>query len=102
MIDDAMGRAEFAVRLPEPVGQHAILGNAIEHAVRSHDGRVHGAREDQRSHRDDERMKAEPQRERAHQIHGQAANQILQILPRTLSGMIMTAKNDTSEVNSRL
>ena len=69
----------FPVRLPEPVRQHAILGNAIEHAVRSHDGRVHGAREDQRSDGDDERMKGEPQPERAGQAHGQAADQILQI-----------------------
>ncbi len=47
-IDDAVGGAELAVRLPEPVRQDAIFGDAIEHAVRAHDRRVHGSRQDER------------------------------------------------------
>src|SRR5208283_3723034 len=47
-VDDAVGGAEFAVRLTEPVRQHAIFGDAVEHAVRAHDRRIDGSGQDER------------------------------------------------------
>ena len=42
------------MRLEEPVGQHAVLGDAVEHAVGADDGRVDGAGKDQEADDDDE------------------------------------------------
>ncbi len=79
-VDDAMRSAELAMRLPEPVRKHAVLGNAIQHAVRADDRRIHRARQNQRSHGHHEHVERQPQRERPGQTHGQSADQILQIL----------------------
>ena len=68
------------VRLAEPVGQHAVFGHAVEHAVGANDRRVHRARQNQRAHRHHEYVKHQPQRERPDQIHGQSANQVFQVL----------------------
>ena len=46
--------AEPVVRMPEPVGQHAILGDAIQHAVGADDGGVDGARQNQHAYQHDE------------------------------------------------
>ena len=61
--------------------QSAILGHAVQHAVRSHDRGVHRAGQDQRAYRDHEHVKRQAQRKRPHQAHGQAADQILQVFP---------------------
>src|SRR5262249_12557120 len=62
-VDDAVARAEAGVRLAEPVAQHAVLRNAIEHAIRAHDGRVHGSRQDEGTHDYDEGVEDQPQQE---------------------------------------
>ncbi len=64
-VDDPVGSAESRVRLPEPVGKHAVFGNAVQHAVRSDDGRVHGAGKNQRAHHYHEDVKDQPRHERA-------------------------------------
>ena len=53
-VDDAIAGAEFRVRLAEPLAEHAVFGNAIEHAVGPDDCSVDRAGENQRSDDNDE------------------------------------------------
>ncbi len=55
-IDDAVGSPEASVRLPKPTGQDSVFRNAIQHSVRTHNGGVHRAGEDQRAHHHHEAM----------------------------------------------
>jgi hypothetical protein len=64
---------------PEPVGKDAILGHAIEHAVGPDDGRVHRAREDEEAHDDDESAQHEPDPQRSHDVHREAADQVVAV-----------------------
>ena len=59
-VDESRGGAELVVGAAEPVGKHAILRHAVEHAVRSDDGGVHGAGENQGAHQHHEGMKQQP------------------------------------------
>ena len=52
----------------------------FKHAVRAHDGRVHGAGKNQRSHHHHEHVEDQARQKRAGEVHGQAADQILEIL----------------------
>ncbi len=49
-VDDPVGGAESRMRLAEPVGENAILRNAVEDAVGADDGCVDRARQDQETH----------------------------------------------------
>ena len=73
-VDDAIGSAKPAVRLTEPVGENAIFRDAVQYAVRTHNGRVHGAGQNQRAYDDDEAVEEQPKQKRSFQIHGQSAN----------------------------
>ena len=53
-VENAIGRAVARVRLEEPVGHDAVLGDAVEHAVGADDGRVDRARQDQEADDDHE------------------------------------------------
>ena len=64
-VDQPRGRAVPGVRLEEPVGQHAVLGDAVEHAVGADDRRVDGAREDQEADAHDQRVEDQPRPLRA-------------------------------------
>ena len=82
-VDEPRGGAEFLVRMAEPVGQHAVFGHAIEHAVRSDDGGIHGAGQDQRSHQHHESMKQQARQNRPDQVHRKPADQVIEkTLPR--------------------
>src|SRR5207302_6689296 len=37
-VDDAVAGAVFGVRAPEPIRQHTVLGDPVEHAVGANDG----------------------------------------------------------------
>ncbi len=76
-IQNAVGGAEAAVRLPEPVRQDAVLGDAVQHAVRADDGRVHGAGQHQRADDHDERAERQPHGQRPDEVHGQAADRVV-------------------------
>ena len=78
--------AETRVRLPEPVGEHSVFGNAIENAVRSHDRGVHRARKNQRANHHDECVENQPRHERPVKTHGQPADQVLEELRPRLVG----------------
>src|SRR6202790_1294633 len=78
-IDNAVAGAKTGMRLAEPLIKHAILGNAVKHAVGADDGGVHGPGEDERAHDYHEAMKNKPDAKRALEAHGQAADQVLQI-----------------------
>ena len=68
------------MRLAEPVGEHAVLGNPVQHAVRSDDGGVHRAGKNQRADHDDEHVKDQSRDERAGEAHGQSADQVFEEL----------------------
>ena len=73
-VDDAIAGAKTRMRLAEPVTEHAIFGNAIQDAIRTYDGGVHGAGKNQRANHYDESMKKQADENRAFQAHGQAAD----------------------------
>src|SRR5271169_6164958 len=53
-VDDAIGGAIPLVWTTEPVGEDAVLGDAVEHAVRTDDGGVDSAGQNQESDDNDE------------------------------------------------
>ena len=79
-VDNAVRSAELAVRLAEPVGQHAIFGNAVQHAVGPDDRRVHRAGQNQRAHDDHEHVEHQPQPNGPARFIDQSADQILKII----------------------
>ena len=98
-----MRGAVALVRMAEPVGQHAVLGDAVEHAVGADDRGVDRAGQNQEADEHDEDAERQPHRQRPDHVHRQPADQVVAVLPiRTPSGMIITAKNEISEVISML
>ena len=79
-IDEPAGGPEAGMRMAEPIRKDAVFGHAVQYAVRSDDGCIHRAGKDQRSHQYDERVKQEPQRNRAGEKHRQPADEIVEIL----------------------
>ena len=102
-IDNAIGGAKTRVRPPEPVGKNAILGHAIQNAVGTYDGSVYSAGENQ----DVPPITTNPWNTRR-SIKGPAMfiasppMRLSKKFLRTPSGMIITAKKETSEVKIML
>ncbi len=69
-VDQAAGGAVFAVRLTEPIGQDAVFGDAIQDAVRTDDGGVHGTRENERTDEHDKGVEQQLQGRGADEKHG--------------------------------
>ena len=67
-IDDAVAGSEAAVRLAEPIGEHAVFRHAVQYAVRTDDGGVHGAGENEESDEDDKDLEDQLEDVRAGQI----------------------------------
>ena len=66
--------------LTEPGAEHAVFRDTVENTVRAQDGGVNGAGENESSNDHDKSMKDEAGNVRALKVHGQAANQILQVI----------------------
>ena len=66
------------MRLPEPGAEHAVFGNAVQHAVRAHDGRIHRARQDQGAHDDNEPVEYQAREKWSFQVHRQPADQVFE------------------------
>src|SRR5207253_2611088 len=77
-IDDAIARPEPFVRLTEPGAEHAVFRNAVQHSVRSDDGRVDGARQDQSADNHDKTVEYQADNKWPFQIHRQTADQVLE------------------------
>ena len=75
-VQDAVAGAELGVRPAKPISQHAIFGDAVEHAVGAHNRRVYRAGEHQEADDHDKRAEDQLQRMRPCQIHGQHAQQV--------------------------
>ena len=89
--------------MPEPVGQNAVFGYPVQHAVGADDGGVDRAGKNQRPDEDHEGVEKQPQAAPGPTRYmASPPMRLSRYLLRSASGMIMTAKNDTSEVNSRL
>src|ERR1700757_622232 len=76
-VDDAVGGAKPAMRFAEPVSENTIFGHAVEHAVRSDDSGVDGARKNQESDKYDENAEENAKELRPHQVHGEAGDQVV-------------------------
>src|ERR1039457_3989846 len=79
-IDEARGGAEAVMRVAEPIGQDAILGDAVEHPVGADNGGIDRAREQQHAHQHDHSVEGQAQGQGAEQVHGKAADQAVQEL----------------------
>ena len=97
-VDDAVAGAEFAVRLAEPVREHAIFGHAHQHAGRADDRGVDRAGEDQKADHHHKDAEDDAQRQRPDHVHGHAGDQVVAVdrAPATESGISMTASRDAS------
>jgi len=62
-VDQPVGGPEAPVRLAEPLGQHAVLGNPVQHAVRSDDRGVDRARQHQEADDHDDGLEHQAQRQ---------------------------------------
>src|SRR6266852_290215 len=72
-VNDAIARAIARVRLPEPLSEDAVFGNAIQHSVGTDDCCVHCASENERAYHHDEPMKNQTGNQGSLKAHGQAA-----------------------------
>ena len=66
------------MRLAKPVAQHAVFRDAIQDAVRTDDGGIHGAGQNQGADNHDEPVENQPRPDRPLQAHGQAADQVFE------------------------
>src|ERR1700733_5840703 len=80
-VNDAMRGAETRMRMPEPIREDAIFRDAIQNAVGTDNRGVHGPGENQRADHHHKHMEAQSHRKTSHQVHCQAANQILGEIP---------------------
>ena len=102
-VEHAVGSPEAPMRLAEPVRQNAVLGDAVQHAVRAHDRGVHRSGQHQHADEHHEALKHQPQRVRARQNSWPGRRSgCRNTAARTASGMIMTAKKETPAVKTRL
>ena len=101
-VDDAVAGAEAMMWLLEPGGQDAIFGQPVQYAVCPNNGSVLGSRQNQYSDQHDKPVKDQLGPSGPTRYMAIPPIRFAKKLGRTLSGMIITAKNETSEVNSRL
>ena len=78
-VEQPMGRAVAAVGLQEPLGHHAVLGHAVQHAVAADHRRIDRAGQNQKSHHDDEGVEKQPGQRRPDHVHRQSADQVVRI-----------------------
>src|SRR5215469_5113961 len=64
--------------MPEPIGENPVFRYATQNAIRSYDGCIDRSRKNQHPDDDHENMKRQTQTERTLQVHGKAADQILE------------------------
>src|SRR3984957_1571547 len=77
-VDDAIAGAEFRMRLAEPFTEHAVFGDAIEHAVGADDRGIDRTGENQRADDDDEAVEDQAGDERPGEVHRKAADQVFE------------------------
>src|SRR5580700_109534 len=85
-VDDAVAGTEAVVRLLKPAGEHAVFGYSIQNAVGAHNGSILRTGQNQHSHQHDEAVKEQLQTRRSDQIHGNAADEVGEIVRANLVG----------------
>ena len=85
-VDDAVGRSVKTVRLTEPGTENTILRNAVQNAVGANDRGVDSASEDQSAHNDNKAMEDQAEDERSLEVHGEAADKVLEEILALLIG----------------
>src|SRR5712672_4122469 len=75
-VDNSVAGPKAGMRLPKPLGEDAVFGNAIQHSVGTDDCGVHRASENKRSYHHDEPMKNQTGNQGSLKTHGQAADEV--------------------------
>ncbi len=96
-IDDAIAGAVAVVRLLEPGGENAVFGHAVQHAVRADDGSILRAGQNQDANQHHEAVEKQLQAHGPDQVHGDAADQVGEIIGANLVGN----DHDREERNQR-
>ncbi len=78
-IHDAVAGAELPMRLAEPVGQHAVFGDAHQHAGRTDDRGIDRAGKNQEADDHDKNAEDNPQHLRPDHVHRQAGDQVVAV-----------------------
>src|ERR1017187_5574600 len=79
-VDDAVAGAVAVVRFLKPISEHTIFSYAVQDAIRAHDGSVLRPRQNQHAHQYDEAVEQDLQASWPHQIHGDAADEVGEVL----------------------
>ena len=78
-VDQPRARAEPGMGLQEPIGQNAVLGDAVQDAVGADDRRVDRPRKDQGADDHHHAVQDQPRPLRPDHVHGQPADQVAAI-----------------------
>src|SRR5437016_5771810 len=76
-IENVVRGTELPVRMTEPLRQNPVLRNSVQHAVRSHNRRIHRPGQHERADDGDEAAEGNPERQRPGQIHCETADGIV-------------------------
>ena len=68
------------MRRAEPIGEHAVLADPIEHGVGADDGGVDCSRQQEESDQNDVALEDQAQGQRSGQVHGDAADEVVEVL----------------------
>src|ERR1700757_5298307 len=79
-VDDAKTCAVAVMRPLEPTRQHSVFGDAIQYAIRADDGSILGAGQNQHTNQYDEAVEQQLDALRPGQVHGEAADEISEVL----------------------
>ena len=66
--------------LEEPIGQHAIFGDAVENAIGADDGRVHGAGQYQKTDHHHKSFQAQLEVRRTDDVAGKSGDQVAAVV----------------------
>src|SRR5436853_7176726 len=102
VVDNAVVGSITRMGLLEGRGQHAIFRHPVQYAVGADNRGVLRTRKDQHAYQNNKAMKEQPGPHRSGKYIEMPPIRLAKYSDRTLSGIIMTAKNETNDVKSRL
>src|SRR4029077_19484949 len=79
-VKDAISRPVLRMRPLQAVGKHAVFGHAVQYAVGTDDGRIHGSRQNQEASGHDHGVEEDPQRSRSDDMHRQPPQKVVGVV----------------------
>src|SRR5262249_1728111 len=76
-IQDAMRRTKLSLRVPEPLGQNAVLRNSIQHSIRTDNGGINSACKHQCSNHGHKAAKGNPGPQGSDKIHSKTTDRVV-------------------------